>query len=187
VAAIAIAAQQHALVVLDGEGQPLRPAPLWNDTTSAGDAHRLVAELGVATWARRVGSVPTSAFTVAKWASLRRSEAKSLPAVEAVRLPHHFLTERLCGRAVTDRGDVSGTGWWSPADDDYAADVLGHRLVGLDRGLLPEVQSGGKLAATAGEGRGPGLWACRARRSLRQAPGTTWLPPPVLGWRPARQ
>ena len=30
VAAIAVAAQQHALIVLDGAGRPLRAAPLWN-------------------------------------------------------------------------------------------------------------------------------------------------------------
>src|SRR5207249_2814053 len=34
-AAIAIAAQQHGLVVLDAAGDVLRPAKLWNDTESA--------------------------------------------------------------------------------------------------------------------------------------------------------
>jgi ABC-2 type transport system ATP-binding protein len=47
-----------------------------------------------------------------------------------VRLPHDWLTERLCGRAVTDRGDASGTGWWSTRDEDYVEDVL--ELVELD-------------------------------------------------------
>src|SRR5689334_23773499 len=32
--AIAVAGQQHGLVALDGDGEPLRAAKLWNDTES---------------------------------------------------------------------------------------------------------------------------------------------------------
>src|SRR5512147_1529820 len=46
VAAIAVAGQQHGLVVLDGAGQPLRAASLWNDTRAAPDAERLTERLG---------------------------------------------------------------------------------------------------------------------------------------------
>src|SRR5688500_5620975 len=35
VAAISVAGQQHGLVLLDADGTPVRPAKLWNDTTSA--------------------------------------------------------------------------------------------------------------------------------------------------------
>jgi xylulokinase len=152
--AIAVAGQQHALVVLDELGRPLHAVPLWNDTTSAADAEALIAELGAATWARRVGSVPTSAFTVAKWASLRRSKPASLSRIAAVRLPHDFITERICGRAVTDRGDASGTGWWSPDDAVYATDVLKIGLLGLDVDLLPEVLMAEEPAGAAGGGSG---------------------------------
>ena len=41
VGAIAVAGQQHGLVVLDNRGSPLRGAILWNDTRSAEDAERL--------------------------------------------------------------------------------------------------------------------------------------------------
>ena len=54
-------------------GRPLRKAPLWNDTRGAADARALVAALGgPEATARRIGSVPTSSFTVAHWAWLRR-------------------------------------------------------------------------------------------------------------------
>jgi xylulokinase len=46
VAAISIAAQQHGMVVLDGDGRVIRPALLWNDTRSAPAAADLVAEVG---------------------------------------------------------------------------------------------------------------------------------------------
>jgi xylulokinase len=139
-AAISVAGQQHGLVVLDTDGRPLRPAKLWNDTESAPDAAALVDELGGREWwADRVGLVPVASFTAAKWAWLRRVEPETASATAAVRLPHDFLTERLCGRGATDRGDASGTAWWSTATEDYAPKVLDHPLLRLDRLLLPQV------------------------------------------------
>jgi xylulokinase len=139
-AAVSVAGQQHGLVVVDGAGTPLRPALLWNDTRSAVEAARVTAAAGgrkaIAT---RVGSVPTAAFTVAKWSWLRAHEPATAAAAVGVRLPHDHLTACLTGAATTDRSDVSGTGWWSPADEAYAEDVLGLGEVDLDPGLLPPV------------------------------------------------
>ena len=63
--ALAVAAQQHGLVVLDDQGEVQRPAKLWNDTESAQDTEDLLAELvgGRAAWAAACGSVPVPAFT----------------------------------------------------------------------------------------------------------------------------
>ncbi|MCG7528844.1 xylulokinase, partial [Streptomyces sp. OfavH-34-F] len=103
VVGIAVAGQQHGLVVLDAEGRPLRPALLWNDTRSAPQAAALTAALGGAdAWTARTGSVPVAAMTASKWQWLRENEPETARAAAAVRLPHDFLTERLSGRAVTD-------------------------------------------------------------------------------------
>src|SRR5215216_2541025 len=48
VVAISVAGQQHGLVLLDDHGRPVRPAKLWNDTTSAPQAQRLVEHFGAA-------------------------------------------------------------------------------------------------------------------------------------------
>jgi xylulokinase len=139
VAAISIAAQQHGLVTLDARGRPVRPAILWNDTRSGPDAAALVEAWGPEAWAERAGSVPVPSFTVTRWAWLRRTEPESARATRAIRLPHDYLTERLCGRAVTDRGDASGTGWWSTATGKYLAEALSLPAVDLDEAMLPAV------------------------------------------------
>src|SRR5262245_37006706 len=75
VAAIGVGAQQHGLVALDGAGDVVRPALLWNDTRSAPDADELVSELGGGqAWATAVGSVPVASFTVTKLRWLARNE-----------------------------------------------------------------------------------------------------------------
>jgi len=123
-AAIAVAGQQHGLVVLDAGGRVLRPAKLWNDTESSTDAEELVAALGAATWADACGSVPLAAFTITKLAWLRRCEPDVFRRVARVLLPHDWLTGQLTGGATTDRGDASGTGWWSPREERYRYDLL---------------------------------------------------------------
>ncbi|MFF2407681.1 xylulokinase [Streptomyces sp. NPDC058092] len=142
VAGIAVAGQQHGLVVLDRAGRPLRPAMLWNDTRSAPQAAALTAALGgAAAWTARTGSVPVASITASKWQWLREHEPENAAAAAAVRLPHDFLTERLAGAAVTDPGDASGTGWYSTATGAYDPELL--ELIGLDAALLPEVAETG--------------------------------------------
>ena len=73
-------------------------------------------------------------------------------------LPHDWLTHKLTGAFVTDRGDASGTGYWSPAEGRYRTDLL--RIVddgpGDDGWLarLPRVLGPGEPAGTLVRGAG---------------------------------
>src|SRR5712691_9789433 len=135
VAAISVAGQQHGMVCLDAAGDVVRPALLWTDTRSAAAAADLVAELGAgdrergaAAWAAAVGSVPVAAFTVTKLRWLAEHEPEAMARSAAVCLPHDWLTWRLSGGELdvlrTDRGDASGTGYWSAAAGAYRPDLL---------------------------------------------------------------
>ncbi|MFF8780659.1 xylulokinase [Streptomyces sp. NPDC015140] len=152
-AAVSIGGQQHGLVTLDAQGEPVRPALLWNDVRSAPQARRLIEELGgPKSWAERTGSVPSASFTVTKWAWLAEHEPDAVRAAKAVRLPHDYLTERLTGEGTTDRGDASGTGWWASGTEAYDEDIL--TRVGLDPALLPRVVRPGEVAGTVRDGHG---------------------------------
>jgi xylulokinase len=52
----------------------------------------------------------------------------------------------LTGRGTTDRGDASGTGWWSPTTGAYLPEILGLPGVALTPELLPEVVGPTSLA-----------------------------------------
>jgi xylulokinase len=184
--AIGVAAQQHGMVVLDEAGQVIRPALLWNDMRSAPQAAALIAELGgPAEWARRTGSVPTASFTVTKLRWLGEHEPAAAERTAHVLLPHDWLTWRLTsahggggeglrgGRglrggpveAVTDRGDASGTGYFSPALSKWLPEIaeaaLGHP-VGLPRLAAPaeivgRTPGGAALSAGTGDNMGAAL------------------------------
>ncbi|MFF3872735.1 xylulokinase [Streptomyces sp. NPDC001978] len=146
-AAVSIGGQQHGLVTLDADGEPVRPALLWNDVRSAPQTRRLIEELGGSkAWAERTGSVPSTSFTVTKWAWLAEHEPAAVRATRAVRLPHDYLTERLTGQGTTDRGDASGTGWWAAGTEAYDEETLAH--IGLDPAFLPRVVRPGEIAGT---------------------------------------
>src|SRR4051812_21114101 len=134
VAAVSIAAQQHGMVALDEYGAVVRPALLWNDVRSAPQATELIDELGGRevgrrAWADAVGVVPVASFTVTKLRWLAEHEPDHAQRTQAVCLPHDWLTWRLLGSGhidaiTTDRGDASGTGYWSAARNDYRPDLL---------------------------------------------------------------
>jgi xylulokinase len=124
--ALSVAGQQHGLVLLDDRGVPLRPAKLWNDTESAPDSSWLRHQLpgGDDAWAAATGSVPVASFTITKLSWIHRTEPDVFARIRRVVLPHDYLTFRLTGQYVTDRGDASGTGYWSPASDGWRLDLL---------------------------------------------------------------
>jgi xylulokinase len=161
VAAISVAGQQHGMVALDADGAVVRPAILWNDTRSAPDAHDLVAELGgPERWATLTGSVPVASFTVTKLRWLARVEPQNAQHVASVVLPHDWLTLGLTrGEPVTDRGDASGTGYWSPPAGSYDRSLLelalGRSDVALPRVLGPAEAAGEtSWGAVVGPGTG---------------------------------
>ncbi|GAA4627774.1 xylulokinase [Actinoallomurus vinaceus] len=166
VAAIGVAAQQHGMVCLSEAGEVVRPALLWNDTRSAGAARDLVDELGgPAKWADAVGSVPVASFTVTKLRWLARNEPDAAARTASVCLPHDYLTWRLTGEFVTDRGDASGTGYWSPATGEYRPDLLEMafgRVPALPRVLGPaeaagRTPAGALVSAGTGDNMGAAL------------------------------
>jgi xylulokinase len=130
VAAASVAGQQHGMVVLDENGEVVRPALLWNDTRSAGAAADLIRELGGGDkWADAVGIVPVASFTLTKLRWLARNEPGNAARVAAVCLPHDWLTWKLSGSTDladlrTDRSDASGTLYWSAATNEYRPDLL---------------------------------------------------------------
>ncbi|MCU1397189.1 MAG: xylB [Acidimicrobiales bacterium] len=166
-AAISIAGQQHGMVVLDAAGQVIRDAKLWNDTETAPDAGWLLKQLpgGAADWAEACGSVPVAAFTIAKLSWLHRSEPENWARVAKVVLPHDWLTSRLTGALTTDRGDASGTGYWSAATGQYRWDLLS--IIDADRDwtdvvprVLDPLESAGTWrGAVVGPGTGDNMAA----------------------------
>ena len=174
VAAISVGGQQHGMVTLDADDEVVRPAPLWNNVDAAPDAERLNA---LADFGRETGSRLVASFTIAKLAHLARTAPEDLARTAAVGLPHDWLNLRLTGNLVTDRGEASGSGWWSPRDGRERRDLLA-LAVGAktaERLQLPEVRGPdeppGHCSRTP-----PQLSVCRPESRSDRGRVTTWPP-----------
>ncbi|MDU0347718.1 xylulokinase [Actinomyces sp. MRS3W] len=166
VAALSVGGQQHGMVVLDAEGEVIRPALLWNDTRSAGAARDLISELGDGDeaagrrgWADAVGSVLVASLTITKLRWLADHEPENAARIAAVCLPHDWLTWKLSGATsldtlVTDRSDASGTGYFDSVANTYRRDLLAlalHRTEAEVRDIvLPRVVGPNEVAARGG-------------------------------------
>lgn len=124
VAAISVAGQCHGLVPLDAGGRVIRPAKLWNDTTTVAELEELRKRIGDARFIERTGSLPTAAFTISKVAWLARHEPEHFGRLQTLLLPHDYLTHRLTGNFTTDRSEASGTGYFDADANAYLFDFL---------------------------------------------------------------
>lgn len=156
VQAIAVGGQQHGMVTLDDADRLVRDAMLWNDTSSAPQAAELVDELGGApAWVDAVDLVPVASFTGTKLRWLAEQEPDSAAQTETVVLPHDWLTGRILKDGngfqgwTTDRGDASGTAYWSPVTGEYRHDLL-RRAFGRDVQVPRVVGASEAAGRTAG-------------------------------------
>ncbi|MFO1050177.1 MAG: xylulokinase [Geminicoccaceae bacterium] len=155
IAAVSVGAQGHGLVLLDGDGSALRDAKLWNDTESASDAARLRDRLPPAEWARRTGSVPAPALTISKLAWTERTQPGLVSQARHVMLPSDYLIFRLTGRAITERGISSGTGYFDPFRNVWDLELAGLAVPNVDWGhVLPEIIGSSDVAGTVAGQRG---------------------------------
>jgi xylulokinase len=155
IAAISVCGDHPGLVLLDGAGVALRPAQPWE--AAQAEVARVRAALGPERWARRAGAVPDASTAITRLAWLRRTDRDTFGRIGTVLLPHDWLTYRLAGRTVTDRGGASCTGMWSPHAERW----------------LPEVV---ELLAEPGELE---AWAQRLPEVVGPAERVDWLDAPI--------
>lgn len=105
---IGLSGQMHGSVFLDGWGQPLYPAILWNDQRTVKECEQIVETTDgrIEEW---TCNPPRTAFTLSKILWFRNHKYELYQRVAKVVLPKDYLRYRLSGAFVTDVTDASGT------------------------------------------------------------------------------
>ncbi|WP_248746497.1 xylulokinase [Pseudomonas sp. MWU12-2037] len=138
--AIGVSGQQHGLVLLDEQGQVLRPAKLWCDTETTPENQRLLEQLGGEQGSlERLGLVIAPGYTVSKLLWTQEQHPHLFARIAHILLPHDYLNYWLTGRSCAEYGDASGSGYF---------DV---RKRCWDLPLLREIDPSGRLQAALPE------------------------------------
>jgi xylulokinase len=145
VCGIGVSGQQHGLVVLDQEDRVVRPAKLWNDTTTSSQCDQITDHFGgPAGVVALVGNTMRTGYTAPKILWLRQNEPENWKRTRSILLPHDYLNFWLTGAKKMEFGDASGTALldvktrqWSMKLVDYIADDLSEKLPLLISSKLP--------------------------------------------------
>lgn len=150
VVALGVSGQQHGFVPLDSQGQVIRPAKLWCDTSTAAECAEITERLGgEKATLRALGNTVLPGFTAGKILWLKKHEPKNYARLATVLLPHDYLNFWLTGQATMEFGDASGTALmdvrkrrWSEA----AAQAIDPELLGHLPTISPSDQPAGSLS-----------------------------------------
>ena len=122
---IGISGQQHGFVPLDKEGNVIRAAKLWCDTSTTEECDLIRAHFGGAKAViEKVGMDMLPGFTAPKILWLKRHEPKNFAKLATVLLPHDYLNFYLTGKLSMEYGDASGTALMDVRTRTWARDVL---------------------------------------------------------------
>ncbi|MBC7350032.1 MAG: xylulokinase [Candidatus Aminicenantes bacterium] len=108
---LGLSGQQHGFVPLDQNHQPIRPAKLWNDTSTVEETEEIIRAMGgEKAFIEKLGLSLAVGYTASKILWLKKHEPENYARLRLVLLPHNYLNLYLTGRPHMEYGDASGTG-----------------------------------------------------------------------------
>lgn len=142
--AIGLSGQMHGAVLLNEQGEVLRPCILWNDTRSAAECDWL--QTHHPEMMRISANMIMPGFTAPKLRWVAQHEPEIFQRIAKVLLPKDYLRWRLSGRYVSEPSDAAGTLWLDVAQRDWSETLLA--ATGLSRAQMPELVEGSAISAT---------------------------------------
>jgi xylulokinase len=123
--AIGVSGQQHGLVALDEANEPLRPAKLWCDVSTAGQCEEFNEEFGGPEGLiTATGNPMLPGYTAPKLLWLKQNEPANFRRLTTVLLPHDYLNLWLTGERQMEYGDASGTGLLDVRSREWSQPIL---------------------------------------------------------------
>jgi len=137
VACVGFSGQMHGAVLLDAQGQVVRPALIWCDVRTEKQAQELTSQIGAERLRQLTSNPALPNFTLTKCLWVRENEPENWERVRSLMLPKDYVRFRLTGERATDLADASGTLLLDVAHRRWSEEMLDY--VHMDRSLLPSL------------------------------------------------
>lgn len=151
--AIGLTGQMHGLVLLDEDGNVLRPAILWNDQRCQSQCDEIHRRIGRDRFIQISGNVALPGFTAPKILWVAENEPEVYARVHHILLPKDFIRYKLTGNFAMDKADGSGTVLFDLKARNWSDEVL--EELGIPSEWMPVTFEGtevtGYVSKTAAE------------------------------------
>ncbi|MGO2822695.1 MAG: FGGY-family carbohydrate kinase, partial [Brachybacterium tyrofermentans] len=142
-----------------------------------------------------IGSLMVASFTASKLRWVRENESENAQRAASVLLPHDYVSRHLAGggEAFTDRGDASGTAYYSTRTEEWKPELvelaLGRslelpRLPGSPQEIMARTPTGAAIAAGTGDNMGAALGLSQSEGDVSVSIGTSGVCAMVSPTRP---
>ncbi|MFZ0200415.1 MAG: xylulokinase [Candidatus Sulfotelmatobacter sp.] len=149
IACIGLSGQMHGAVLLDEQGQVVRPALIWCDVRTQKQADELTSIIGVERLRQLTCNPALTNFTLTKCLWVRENEPENWIRVRSLMLPKDYVRYRLTGERATDLADASGTLLLDVAHRRWSQEILD--LVQMDSALLPSLYESPEICGRVSE------------------------------------
>ncbi|MFO7679424.1 MAG: FGGY family carbohydrate kinase, partial [Chloroflexota bacterium] len=143
---IGLTGQMHGLVLLDKDGQVLRPAILWNDQRTQAQCDEIRRRLGKENLIQITGNDALTGFTAPKILWVQEEEPHIYAQGAHILLPKDYVRLKLTGEYAMDRADGAGTILFDVRARTWSPEVL--MALNIDPHWLPETFEGTAVTGT---------------------------------------
>ena len=124
ISAIGLTGQMHGLVLLDAQGEVLRPSILWNDQRTQAQCDEMTERIGADRLIELTGNPAVTGFTAPKLLWVRDEEPEIYARVKQILLPKDYIRYKLSGEYATDLAGAAGTSLLNVAERAWSAEAL---------------------------------------------------------------
>jgi len=137
ISAVGLTGQMHGLVLLDANGEVLRPSIIWCDQRTEEQCRAITERVGAHRLIELTANPALTGFTLPKIWWVRQHEPKIWARVRSIMLPKDYVRFRLTGARAIDVADASGTLLLDVVNRRWSAPMM--EVSHLDEALLPKV------------------------------------------------
>jgi len=150
---VGLTGQMHGLVLLDRDGEVLRPAILWNDQRTGAECDDIRQRLGKERLIQITGNDALTGFTAPKILWVRNHEPEIFARVGQILLPKDYVRFKLTGEYAADKAGGAGTLLFDVRKRDWSRTVVD--ALEIDPAWLPPTFEGtavtGEVTSQAAE------------------------------------
>lgn len=124
VAGVGLTGQMHGLVLLDAQGEVLRPCIMWNDQRTGPQCAEITGRLGLPRLLELIANPVLPGFAAPKVVWVRQNEPEVYSRIAHVLLPKDYIRYKLTGEYATEVSDASGTALLDVRSRRWSAEML---------------------------------------------------------------